>query len=174
MKIRSEKHKVINKLIPFLTLTLIVSILFLVALPVSALSVTEASIDLADDNSGTITATYKLSDHEIAILSSESAGVLRMANTLLGLDENGSGTWSFTVNNMTQYADMDGQPVLLLHGFYFDRFDWRTNNTLIKDYPRLALIQPDFMPDHVTIVWPDGRELPLENIMYIPNMYITV
>ncbi|MBN1166893.1 MAG: hypothetical protein JXA44_07145 [Methanospirillaceae archaeon] len=172
MKIRSEKQRVILKSIPFLIP--IVSLFFLMIMPVSALSITGATIELADDNSGIITATYKLSNHEIAIVSSECAGVLRMANSLLGLDEHGTGTWSFTVNNMTQYADMNGQPVLLLHGFYFDRFDWRTNKTLIGEYPRLALIQPDFMPDLITIVWPDGRELPLENVTYIPNMYVTL
>ena len=111
-------------------------------MPVSAIIVSDATIELEDDNSGIITVAYKLSDHENEILSTECVETLDLAKEFLGLTNDGSGAYSFTEENMTQYADMNGQPVLLLHGFYFDWFDWRTNNTLVAEYPRLALLGP--------------------------------
>jgi len=157
-----------------MSIILIIIFSIWVIMSVPAVTISDATIRLGNDNGGTISVNYKLSDHDIRVLSSEKKATMTLAKGLLGLNEDGSGTYSFTENNMTQWADMNGQRVLLFSGFYFDKYDWRTDNTLISEYPRLAVINPDFQPDLITIIWPDNREIQLENVTYIPNMYIKV
>jgi len=153
---------------------LVVCVLLWMITPVPAVSISDATIELSNDNSGLITIHYTLSDHEKEILSSDSEENLTLVKEVLGLDENGSGTYSFKENNMTQWAEMDGKKVLLLYGFYFDRFNWRNDKALVAEYPRIALFSPDFQPDLVTVIWPDGRELSVEKVTYIPFMHIFV
>lgn len=74
---------------------------------------------------------------------------------------------------MTQWAAMNGQSVLLLFGFILTSFTGMLAKFLFYNI-RGKLIEQDFQPDLVTIIWPDNRELQLEEVTYIPNRYILV
>lgn len=51
---------------------------------------------------------------------------------------------------------------------YFDVFDWNSNKILVSQYLELKLIDQDFQPALVIIIWPDGREIQLEEITPFP------
>ena len=139
-----------------------------------AIKIDSFTLDLQSNNDGQVTIAYHLSDREQAILNTQSAATIGIANSKLGLQTNGTGTCSVTSSNMTQWIEDNGTRTLLLFGFFFDQYDWRKNKQAVSEYPVLGLLTPDFKPSKVIINWPDGRSSEFQNVTYIPNLAITV
>ncbi len=148
--------------------------LFLLIPTVMAIEIKDVTINLSDDNSGEITMQYQLSDREMNFLKSDKEEVNQFASTFFGLNEDGSGLYSSREENMTQWAEMNGSRVLLLHGFYFDEYDLTKDKSLLNISPNIAFFTPDYMPAKVSITWPDGKMVQVENKTYIPNLMYTM
>ena len=73
--------------------------------------------------------------------------------------------------------------MLLLPGFFFEDYDWRITQFEVKpdsleekilSSSIRTLINPDFEPDRIEIIWPDGQVFTAENVRYVPNLMMEI
>lgn len=159
-------------------------IIFMILVSLTVTSVSGINIDLLsmklnDDSSANVTIDFILSDRDNDILQYLPKILYNELIQNFAINNENKGTYEFKAENITSISELNGSKVLLLPGFYFEDYDWRSyqfeaktdslEEKLLSSSIR-SLISPDFEPDRLEIIWPDGYVFTAENVRYVPNL----